>query len=146
MTIAEFRIVPDGIHPLLLGMSRSQVEQAMNETPDAGKSRIVGEEVLYFAQARVVMRDDRVVEIGLSPPARVYLRGKLLFDDPTIWRELLADDGDAQESLGFIVLRKLGLTLTGFHDDDPAQLAVTAFEAGRWDALRQEMKPFNPDA
>jgi len=87
------------------------------------------------------MRDDQAIEVSLAPPARVLLEGKLLFDGGEVWRELAASDGDAREVLGFIVLPRLHLTLSGFHDGDSGQLAISAFEAGRWAQFEPEMKP-----
>ena len=46
------------------------------------------------------------------------------------------------EYVGFIVFLGLGLTLTGFHDGNDSQRAVTAFARGRWDHLRSKLRPF----
>jgi hypothetical protein len=148
MASCEFRIVSNGLHPLLIGMSREQLDRVMHEEPKVSPSRIAGEETLQFenANARVVMREGRIVEIALTPPASVLFEDKPLFQDPSVWRAVVAGDGDAQECLGFIVLQQSGLTLTGFHDNDPAQLAVTAFELGRWDAMQGQMKPLGMQA
>lgn len=144
MTSCEFRIVSNGIHPLLLGMTREQLACVMREEPKISRSRIAGEQVLKFEgiSTRVVMREGRIVEIALTPPANVLFEDKLLFQDPSVWRTVVAKDGNAEECLGFLVLRRSGLTLTGFHDNDPAQLSITAFERGRWDAMQGLMKPF----
>lgn len=142
MAVSEFRIVPGGIHPLLLGMDREQTTRMMGEEPTTSGSRLPSEEVLRYGDARVVMRDGRAVEISLVPSAKVLFEGKPLFDDPSVWRDLVTADGDPREVLGFIVLPRLRLTLTGFHDGDESQLAVSAFEPGRWDILESEMRPF----
>lgn len=120
MAISEFRIVPNGIHPLHLGMDREQVERVMGETPAVEPSRIAGEEALRFdqANARVVMCKGQAVEIGIHPPAKVLFDGQSLFLSPSVWRAVVAKDGDPRECLGFIVLRQSGLTLTGFHDNE----------------------------
>ncbi len=141
MAVSEFRIVPGGIHPLLLGMDRDQTTRTMGEEPTTSASLLPDEEVLRYGDARVVMRDGRAVEVSLVPSARVLFEGKALFDDPSVWRDLVAADGDAREVLGFIVLPHLRLTLTGFHDGDRGQRSVSAFEPGRWDRLECEMRP-----
>ena len=148
MASREFRIVSNGIHPLLIGMSREQLDRVMREEPKVSPSRIAGEEALQFekANARVVMRENRIVEIAVTPPANVLFEDKPLFQDPSVWRAVVAADGNAKECLGFIVLQQSGLTLTGFHDNDDAQLAVTAFERGRWDAMQGQMKPLGVQA
>ena len=53
-------------------------------------------------------------------------------------------DGDALESYGFIVLRKLGIAITGIHDDDESQLAITAFTEGDFDEFLENADPFRP--
>lgn len=143
MSNDNFRLVPNGIHPLLLGMDREQVDCVMKEQPEVSALRVPGETALRYegANARVVLREGRVVEIALTPPANVLFEGRSLFQDPSVWREIIAVDGQPYECLGFIVLKEAGLTLTGFHDDNPSQLAVTAFERGRWDAMHGNMMP-----
>jgi len=45
-------------------------------------------------------------------------------------------------TVGYVVLLQLGLAMTGFHDGDLSQKAVTAFARGSWDTLRPKMKPY----
>jgi hypothetical protein len=141
LAVSEFRIVPGGIHPLLIGMDREQITRMMDEEPMVSASRLPDELVLSFGDARVSMRDGRAVEVSLVPSARVLFEGRALFDDPSVWRDLVEADGDAREVLGFIVLPHLRLTLTGFHDDDLGQRSISAFEPGRWDRFENEMRP-----
>lgn len=143
MSNDNFRIVPNGIHPLLLGIDREQVDRVMKEQPEVSAVGLPGETALRYegANACVVMREGRVVEIALTPPANVLFEGRPLFQDPAVWREIIAVEGQPYECLGFIVLKESGLTLTGFHDDNPSQLAVTAFERGRWDTMHGNMLP-----
>ncbi len=145
MAISEFQIGGSGFPPLLIGMSRREIDEMLGELPKADGAGLNGEEALrYGSHVRVVTRQDRAVEIALVPPAIVLFQGKPLFEGGSVWRDIVAADGDAQETLGFVVLRRLGLTLTGFHDGDREQLAITAFEPGRWDVLEHEMRPLRP--
>lgn len=143
MAISEFLIEDNGFSPLLIGMSRREIDQVLGELPKPDGTGLNGEEAFRYSgsHVRVVTRQDRAVEMAIVPPAIVLFRGEPLFESDSIWRHIVAADGDARETLGFIVLRKLGLTLTGFHDGDQSQLAVTAFEPGRWDQLEGEMQP-----
>jgi hypothetical protein len=143
VAVREFRIVPEGIHPLLLGMNGEQVDRMMGEAPSVSGSRLPDEEVLRYENGCIVMRGGRAVEVSLVPPAKVLFEGKPLFDDPSVWRNLVAADGDAREVLGFIVLPRLRLTMTGFHDGESRQRSISAFQAGRWDRLESEMKPLS---
>ena len=144
--MVDFRIDDDGLHPRLLGLKRSEIDRIMGEQPKPSEPGLPGEEGVFYPSAflRVVLRDDLAVEVALIPPARLSFRDRPLFEDPEIWRELVIADGDARECLGFIILPRLALTLTGFHDEDPGDLAVTAFEPGRWDKFERNMRPFSP--
>lgn len=143
MAVYGFQIDADGLRPALLGMTRAEVDAVLGDHPRADGVGLKGEEAFRYHSdhVRVVLRQDRAVEIALVPPVQVSFRGRSFFEDGEVWRDLVELAGDAQEVLGFIVLRDLGLTLTGFHDGDRAQLAVTAFETGRWDALSDQMRP-----
>ena len=81
MAVSEFRIVPGGIHPLLLGMDREQTTRVMGEEPTTSGSRLPDEEVLRYGDARVVMRNGQAVEVSLIPSAKVLFEGKALFED-----------------------------------------------------------------
>lgn len=145
MKFSEFKIVRNGFDPLLLGMSRSEAVSVIGMRPTSDQPCLRGEHALRFypPYVRIVFRDDCSVELSLVPPNKVVFKGRSLFEDNSVWQELVALDGDARETLGFIVLRNLCLTLTGFHDGDHSQLAVTAFEHGRWDQFEGEMVPFS---
>ena len=144
MSPVEFRIVPGGFDTLMLGMTRAEIDAALGETAKPDGEGHPGEPAFVYeaASARVVLREGRAVELALWPPARAMFGGRPLFGEGHVWREIVEADGDAHETFGFLVLRNLGLTLTGFHDDDPGQLAVTAFEPGRWDEAAAGMKLF----
>ena len=135
----------EGLHPVRLGMTLEQIERALNEPPISDTSRIPDEERFRFidAQVRVSMREGQLVEVSIWPPAQIMKGERSLFEDATLWRELVREDGDAHECAGFIVLKRLGLALSGFHDGAKEQLAVTAFELGRWDSLKGAMRPYS---
>jgi hypothetical protein len=51
-------------------------------------------------------------------------------------------DGAPQELYGFIVLRRLGIAVTGIHDNDESQMAITIFCEGEFDDLLPKAIPF----
>ncbi len=55
---------------------------------------------------------------------------------------LIAEDKSPYALLGYIVLLSLGVTLTGFHDADEDQKAVTVFTKGRWNSMKDKLTPF----
>jgi hypothetical protein len=95
-----------------------------------------------------------LVEIGFSKNiSNLEFGGQKLFKDHQlqVLSKLVQQDGSAFEYLGFIILIKLGITLTGFHDNADEQKAVTVFDKGRWDEEIPSMKKFhyvykNPNA
>lgn len=63
-------------------------------------------------------------------------------DSTTVLRDLISEDGNPMVDLGFIFLLNLGITLTGFHDCDAPQKAITLFERGAYEDEAHRMKPF----
>jgi hypothetical protein len=139
-----FEIMPyQGAGELRFGMSEEKV-CSLYGRPGSEATNFLMERDLTFElfSSRFSKEDRTLVEIGFAPNANVYFRGVNLFQDSRAFQMLLAADGDPYESLGFIILLKIGITMTGFHDNDLSQLAVTLFTRGRWDRLRSKMKKF----
>jgi hypothetical protein len=86
--------------------------------------------------------DAGVVEAYFLPATEISVSGIEVYKDAQALRKLCALDGAPKEFLGFIILLNLGITLTGFHDGDESQKAITAFASGRWDRLSGEMKNY----
>jgi len=52
-------------------------------------------------------------------------------------------DGSPFEIVGIIVSLNLGISMTGFlQDDEPGQKAIGVFAKGRFDAKMEKMRPF----
>ena len=72
---------------------------------------------------------------------------KLFVDEPiSVIKRLFLLDSSAATYLGFLVFLELGISLTGFHDDDEDQKAFTAFERGSWDKRKMKLKKIDIDA
>ena len=134
-----------GAGPLRLGMTVRQIEQAAG-SPRMRRRNTLGETEYVYDAVSVVFGGDsqRVVEVAVTPPARPQYKGRDMLGEEDAWKEAVRDDGNPYEYQGFIVLLSLGMTLTGVHDDDPSQKAVTVFAEGRWDGLRGRMRRFRP--
>jgi hypothetical protein len=76
----------------------------------------------------------------------VTFRGaNLLGGEPrAILHRLCNDNPDPREAAGTLVFPELGISLTGFHGDHGAGLAVTAFAPGTWDEALKRSTPFKP--
>ena len=133
-----------GAKPLLFGMTQSQAEAIIGPPEGIITDDDLGETgASYDALNIQYSKQDRtLVEIGFSKTAKVTILGINPFIQKNGFRELLRHDSCPYESYGFIILLDLGITLTGFHDNDPNQLAITAFARGRWDGWKKKLKKF----
>jgi len=132
----EFDIQPYiGALPIRFGLPRSEVPALLGSQPHAPR-----DDADDFGTVRVAYYGTGVVtEIGFVP------RGVILrFMGIELWSEhlatdpiplLLQHDPDPVESSGFLVFSGIGVTATGFHDDDFSQRAITVFCRGHWDSF-----------
>ena len=140
-----FVIIPyQSVGPIRFGMSANELTQAVGEPIRIRKNHLGEPNYKYPTfSVRLSVKDQTVVEVGLIPKAAVRLGDVDIFGSPTAFEDLIKTDGNPMESPGgFIVLLNLGITMTGFHDSDPSQKAVTAFVKGHWDDLRSELKAY----
>ncbi len=123
------------------GACYNEVVTVLGEPHSTEKNRL-GETIVRYDGYGATISSRGVVEAYFLPGTDVSLSGINVFHDASAFRGLCALDGDPKETLGFIVLLRLGITMTGFHDAEPAQQAITAFERGRWDQLLGEMQEY----
>lgn len=85
---------------------------------------------------------NQVVELAVGPKFGVTVEGKDLYDlaDPVSYLE--TKDPNPVECFGFVLFLNLGIALTGFHDQDPEQEAITVFKRHRWDGMADSFVPF----
>jgi hypothetical protein len=62
--------------------------------------------------------------------------------DKTFLRQACEKDSSPRDVYGFIVFNRLGIAVTGIHDDDESQLAITAFSKGEFDDLLLKSSPY----
>ncbi|HKO93292.1 MAG TPA: hypothetical protein VJU61_19185, partial [Polyangiaceae bacterium] len=75
-------------------------------------------------------------ECTLLPGCQALLNGEPITWDQSFLLKLSVLDSALQEGSGFIVSLACGIALSGFHDEDPSQLAIHAFARGAWDDVR----------
>jgi len=130
-----------GARPLLFGMTEEQAESAVGRPLKTWVNNLGEKDSQYESfSIRYSPQSGTLVEIGFSSDANVVIRGMELFRQPELFPKLLQEDSCPYELLGFVILLDLGITLTGFHDNDPDQLAITAFTRGRWDHLKGKFR------
>lgn len=137
-----------GVGVLRFGMNQDAIAQLIG-APTRQKKGFSGELTEYRRENGLLTTYDKntheLVEIGLSRNIlELEYQNSEIFSSPpmAILSELVKLDGRPYESLGFIVLLNLGITLTGFHDGDVNQKAVTVYAQGRCDDFLDELKPF----
>ncbi len=130
-----------GPKPLLFGMTESQAENLVGRPLRVSLNNL-GERNAQYASfsIRYSQQTGALLEVGFSNAAKVTFRGIELFREGDAFPKLLREDSCAYEYFGFVILLDLGITLTGFHDNDAAQRAITAFTRGRWDHLKSKFK------
>lgn len=81
-------------------------------------------------------------EFTLLPNCLAKINGTLVCWNNSFFEWLKAEDGNLFEVFGFIVSLKLGIAVSGFHDEDDSQMAIHAFRRGDWDIFRKNTRPF----
>lgn len=146
----EFELFPYvGAGPLTFGMSPAQVEGSLGAPESAGLNHL-GQRVEHRSLMTLGYSagdDGELNHIGFGRQMTNVRYGNLKIfggQNGQVLQALCAEDGHPYVYLGFIVLLNLGFALTGFHDNDEDQLAVTLFPKGAWDNRLHKMKPFQP--
>lgn len=83
-----------------------------------------------------------VRECTLLPYADATIGGIAVTWDRNFLRLVCEQDPSPRDVHGFIVLLRLGIAVTGIHDDDDSQLALTVFSEGEFNDLLPDSAPF----
>lgn len=141
MKTPEFDIHPYvGPLPLRFGLPRAEVPAIFGEPPPRKR-----DDEDYFGPVRVAYYgSDTVAEVGFVPRGLILrFMGTEIWNEQTITDPLplfLQHDPAPLETFGFLVFLGLGLTVTGFHDGDTPQRAITVFRHGHWDDQLSDAK------
>lgn len=135
------------VGPLIFGMSKVETENAIgdiNQTTDLleGIIRIHSPSNDLLAQ---VSEDDKLIEVGFGRRATSVTLGSInFFTQPKaqVIKELCKLDAGAVYGYGSIVFPALGISLTGFQNEDDDDKAITAFAKGVWDDIIPTLKKF----
>ena len=141
---SEFELLPyRGASPIHFNMCVADVEATLGP-PDNVSENSLGErdEARGSIGIRYSSDDGYVAEIALMSDSSLFFKGKDLLADPPPLAFLLQCDPQPLEFLGFLVFLKLGITTTGFHDNDAAQKALTIFRQGRWNDYADHFVPY----
>ena len=113
---------------------------------DPLKERINRKGIEEFEYEQFIVRFNSktmtVRECTLLPHADAIISGITVTWDRNFLRLACEQDQSPRDVYGFIVFQRLGIAITGVHDDDESQLAVTAFSKGEFDDLLPESTPY----
>ena len=149
-TLERFEIVPlVGTTSVQFGMVPDEVAVRLG-SPDQTTKNYLRQRVEFRSFMNIAYSLDafpRLCNIGFGRQMEnVIFKEVNLFQSPStqVIEHLATFDESPLEYLGFVVFLELGLALTGFHDQDESQKAVSLFEKGAWDRKRDRMKEFIP--
>jgi hypothetical protein len=132
-----------GLGDIRLGMSETDVTAILGLPESEGT--VEGDlEVYYGNDINVCFRDGKAIRIGATRRAKGILCDELdIFDASPllVLQRLEKQAGKAFECYGFIVFPALGIALTGFHDSDIDDKAITVSIDGSWDDLEEQFVP-----
>jgi hypothetical protein len=90
----------------------------------------------------------KMCEVTLAPTIFEHVEvDKLKLDwrnHSQVFESLCREDGEPIDSIGFIIFYKLGIAMTGFHDGQDSQKAISVFRKGLWKPYPED-KPYQFD-
>jgi hypothetical protein len=137
----EFDVYPYvGALPVRFGTARADVPALIGLPAKPGRKN---ED--WFDSIRVGYSETGgVADFGFGPrDGSLSFLGRLLWNADRIEDPmplLLSHDSAPLEFYGYLIFEKIGVTCTGFHDDDHSQRAITVFRRGHWDHILPKAK------
>ena len=130
---------------LRFGESTREDCVTLHGKPNSIRENREGVEEYHYDEfiVRFDLRTNTLHECTLLPKATARIRDLEVTWDQEFLRKACEQDGHPMEVYGFIVMRKLGLAVTGIHDGDSSQVAITAVSKGECDDLMSEALPFD---
>ncbi|MGI0120190.1 hypothetical protein [Zooshikella sp. RANM57] len=142
--MSELNLIPYvGVGPISFGMAPKEVEAVLGRPDSISTS---GRNELEEHRGEITIRYDSetngVVEISFGPESGLMLDGVYLYSSSDLTKYLLSKDPHPVECFGFLLYLNLGIAATGFHDGDEDQKAISVFQKGRWDSMKDNFTPF----
>lgn len=134
----------NNVNGLIFGSSEVDAIAVFGE-PVSRKTNRESERELHFSD--FILRFDAISgglrEVTLLPFCEGMINGDAVFWDDRFLQWLALHDKNLIEVLGFVLSLKVGVAISGFHDDDEAEKAIHMFRYGDWDIFQKNMRPFN---
>ena len=144
----DFELKPYvGAGDITFGMTPNNVELLIGKPEDISVNHLK-QRVEFRSFMNVGYSEDEkqsLVHVGFGRQMEgVRFKDIFIFieNDKVVLQKLINEDRQPFFYLGFVVFLNLGIALTGFHDNDISQKAVTQFVRGAWDKRIPKLKPF----
>lgn len=137
----NFEIIPHiGCHSVKFGMSSEEVRFFLGEPNWIDTSNGKRKEVRDLLTVFYGVESNRVEGIEFYEEAEVFYKGINLFKDSNAYNFLLKEDGAPLESLGTVVLLRLGIALWSLnYPEEPRTIYIS--KSSTWDVKRDKLKP-----
>jgi hypothetical protein len=132
-----------GVGDVKFGMTSEKVEEIWG-SPISVTTTMLGEREERRADVTVRYDESGVVEFTFLPDTDLFIGRVNLFTASDPAAVLLNYDPAPKESLGFLIFFKIGVVITGYHDGEEDQRAITTFTGNRWDGPTKESEVFSP--
>lgn len=132
-----------GVGPILFGMVPSEIEEILG--PATARTKNADGELEERRDEMTVRYDadsETVAEVAFGPESIVTIEGVAIMQARDPVGEIVGRSENVVECLGFLVSLDLGVTLTGYYDNDVEQRALTVFAPGRWDSMSEHFVKF----
>lgn len=142
-----FTIAPYiGALPISFDMDDKQVAAILG-VPKRVKTDVDGNITQNYGLIKIGIShvDGKVYHVGFSPGVKVQFDGNNLFDLPDLVGFLCQHDPEPYQWVGFLFFLELGISVSGFHDNDESQKAINAFRKGTWDEHKGEFELYKRD-
>jgi hypothetical protein len=135
---------------LRFGMRKEEVEKVLGPADKSKKTSL--NETKEFRQESGLQTvysqtDNRLLEISFYPNIpNVKFKERDIFsgNGTDIVKFLINEDGNPFETVGILVFLNLGISMTGFlQEDEPSQKSISIFAKGRWDDDMEDLEPFS---
>ena len=129
--------------PLHFGMTRREVKTILGP-PD----ETVDDETGLLVERRLNVNvgysasDGRLKEVVFTPDAELHYQGHNLFHVDDLIGFLRKTDPKPQLFVGDVIFCELGIGLSGFHNNDESQKAISLYSRGDLDDFIDDFVPF----
>jgi hypothetical protein len=137
----NYEVIPHvAVGPFRFGMTVDEATSSLS--PSTSRTRTIsGALRLRYPKLDLVFTDPGgLVEVSFTREVHLIVAGIDVFHELAPVRRLAQIDPSPLESVGILYFPKLGVTLSGFHNEDPR--TVTVMAAGRLDDLLPKFKPY----